>query len=96
MDEADRCGVRVARVWNVMGALLLLNVMRIAITSFPGPLHLDWPGEPLTIVATFPFIVIPSLMVPLAAWGHLATWKALGRETSPRAVGSELARTAGG
>lgn len=62
-------------VWNLFGTALLFNVLRVAITSFPGPLHLDWPGAPLTVVATWPFVLIPAFCVPLAAWGHLATWR---------------------
>lgn len=61
--------------WNLFGVAMLLNVLRIAITSFPGPLHLDWPGAPLTAVATWPYVLIPAFCVPLAAWGHLATWR---------------------
>ncbi|MFO0598771.1 MAG: hypothetical protein U0228_25925 [Myxococcaceae bacterium] len=74
---------RIALAWNFLGVALLLNVLRIAVTSFPGPLHADWPGEPLTVVARWPFVLIPALFVPFAAWGHLFTARELWAGAAP-------------
>lgn len=58
--------------WQAGGVALLINVVGIAITSAPGPLHGHWPGAPLTVVAQWPFALLPAFLVPMAALGHLA------------------------
>ncbi len=57
--------------WQLGSVALLVNVVSIAITSAPGPLHLDWVGAPLTIVAQWPYALLPAFMVPVAALGHV-------------------------
>lgn len=56
--------------WQIGSVLLLVNVVGIAITSAPGPLNLAWPGAPLTIVAEWPYALLPGFLVPIAALGH--------------------------
>lgn len=68
-----RLGRRAAILWNVAGLALLLNVVVIAVTSVPGPTRLDWGGEPLTIVATAPFVWLPAFLVPVAVFGHVSS-----------------------
>lgn len=81
--------VGLALAWQLLGIGLLLNVLRVALTSAPGPLRGDWPGEPLTVVATAPFVLVPTVLVPLAALAHLAGVRALRRS----AGGFQLPRT---
>ena len=57
--------------WQLGALALLVNVVSIAITSAPGPLHLDWPGAPLTVVAQWPYALLPGFLVPVAALGHV-------------------------
>ena len=57
--------------WQAFAIALLVNVLRIAITSAPGPLHASWPGAPLTIVAQWPYALLPGFLVPLAVLGHV-------------------------
>jgi hypothetical protein len=71
----------VVRAWNVLGLLLLFNILAVAIASTPmfayfGPDRLNvW-------VMWMPYTLLPAVMV-LAAWaGHLIVWRAL----SPRAA----------
>lgn len=71
-------GVQMA--WQLGAIGLLLNVVRVAVTSAPGPLHLEWPGEPLTVVASWPFALVPTFLVPMAALGHVAAVRRLLRE----------------
>lgn len=59
-------------LWQLFAISLLVNVVGIAITSAPGPLHLDWPGAPLTIVAQWPYALLPGFLVPCAVLGHVA------------------------
>ncbi len=70
-------GRRAAILWNVAGLALLLNVVVIAVTSVPGPTRLDWGGEPLTIVATTPFVWLPAFLVPVAVFGHVSSLRQL-------------------
>lgn len=65
--------------WNVASSGLLINVVRIAVTSFPGPLHASWGSDPFTLVADAPWVFLPGFLVPLAAWGQLATARGLSR-----------------
>ncbi|WP_397448024.1 hypothetical protein [Pseudomonas sp. NA-150] len=58
-------------VWNVAGLGILFNTIITTFTSTPGPLHLNWPGEPFTAFATWPFVWIPGLLAPLAIFLHL-------------------------
>jgi hypothetical protein len=60
-------------------------VVVTAATSMPGPLHLDWPGEPLTEVARWPMIWVPAFLAPFAVLLHVVSLRqTLAR--SPRAV----------
>jgi hypothetical protein len=70
-------GRRAAIAWNLASFGLLLNIMGIAITTFPGPLHLDWPGVSNVIVATPPFVWLPAFLVPVAFFGHVVSLRQL-------------------
>lgn len=62
--------------WNAVGFALLVNVVAIAITSVPGPTHMQ-NGVPLTIVAHVPFVLLPTVLVPVALSSHIAIFRAL-------------------
>lgn len=55
----------------LLPVVLAVIVLRIAITSAPGPLHANWPGAPLTIVAEWPYALLPGFLVPVAVLGHV-------------------------
>ena len=57
-------------IWNVIGLGLLINIVSIAIMSFPGPMR-RFDGPPNTWVATLPFVWLPTMMVMAALLGHL-------------------------
>lgn len=62
---------RIALYYNMAGVLLLLNVVVIAALSLPGPLRYFHNEPPNTLVAQFPFIYLPGLLVPLAYTLHI-------------------------
>ena len=73
----------------------LANIVVIAITTMPGPLHLDWPGISNAIVTEMPFVWLPAFLVPIALFGHVLSLRQLIRRgtqprrgSSPRAVAS--------
>jgi hypothetical protein len=73
----------VVRAWNVVGLLLLANILGVAMASTPmfayfGPDRLNvW-------VMWMPYTLLPAVMV-LAAWaGHLIVWRALSLRAASR------------
>ena len=70
-------GARGAIAWNVASLCLLANVVGMAITTMPGPLHLAWPGVSNVVVAELPFVFLPGLLVPVALFGHVLSLRQL-------------------
>ena len=71
-------GRRLATAWNVMGSLLLLNIVVIAMVSTPivGMFGADLLN---TWVMFPPFVWLPAVMVLMAMTGHLLIARALKR-----------------
>jgi hypothetical protein len=68
---------KLAIAFNVIGILLLLNILIIAVLSMPTPFR-HFMNEPSnTIVATFPFILLPGLLVPVAYSFHIFSLRQL-------------------
>ena len=66
--------------WNVLGTLLLVNIVSIAVASTPmfaafGPDRLN------TWVADAPYVFLPAVLVPAAVFGHALTWRKLAGST---------------
>ncbi|MEZ5283750.1 MAG: hypothetical protein R2712_02845 [Vicinamibacterales bacterium] len=78
-------GVVVA--WNVLGLVLLANIVTIAVLSTPTfAVFGEEPGRLNTFVTRPPYVLLPAIMV-LAAWaGHLVVFRALAARpgVSPR------------
>ena len=70
-------GRRALLAWNIIAVSLLANIVGTALTTMPGPLALDWPGPPATIVATWPFVWLPAFLVPVALFGHVLSLRQL-------------------
>jgi hypothetical protein len=69
-------GRRLATAWNVLGGVLLLNIVVISILSTPrfavfGADRLN------TFVMVTPFVWLPAVMVLAALAGHLIVWRAI-------------------
>jgi len=65
-------------IWNLIGTLLLANIVSIAVASLPvfaafGPDRLN------TWIAYPPYIWLPGVLVPAALFGHILTWRKLAR-----------------
>ena len=75
---SGRAGHRLVLAWNVVGSLLLFNVVTVAILGTPrfqyfGPDQLNvWVMQP-------PFVWLPAVMVLAALSGHLIIFRALGK-----------------
>jgi len=70
-------------VWNLFALGLLLNIVIVAILSFPSPFQRFGFEQPNVGVAYFPFIWLPAIIVPAVLFAHLAAlWQlARGRDT---------------
>ncbi len=79
------------RAWNVLGLLLLVNVVVVAILGTPpvryfGEQHLNvWVTYP-------PFVWLPAVMVLAALAGHLVIFRAAQPEQAIRAMDSDAGR----
>lgn len=63
--------------WNVPCLLLLLNVVVTAIFSFPSPLQKLAFDQPNIAVLYFPYVLLPTLIVPLVLFAHLIAFRHL-------------------
>jgi len=70
-------------LWNIMCLGLLINIVTVAILSMPGPLRSFFNEPSNTIVATFPFILLPGMLVPLAYGLSLLSLRQIFSLTSP-------------
>ena len=57
--------------YNLAGILLLANTLKAAVTSFPSPIQQYAFDERLGLLAQFPFIYLPAVLVPLALGIHI-------------------------
>jgi len=68
----------VVRLWNVLGLVLLANIVGVAMLSTP-VFALFGPDRLNVFVMRMPYVLLPAVMV-LAAWtGHLVVFRALQR-----------------
>jgi hypothetical protein len=68
-------GRAVVGIWNVLGLALLLNVMAVAVLSFPTSFEYFKPAN--TFVATLPYVWLPTVLVQAAWFLHLILFRQL-------------------
>jgi hypothetical protein len=64
---------KIVLIWNVVCLGLLLNIVVRAILSAPFPIQQLAFDQPNTAILNFPFIWLPTFIVPLVFFGHLAS-----------------------
>ena len=62
--------------WNVLGSVLLLIIIAISLAASPVT-HAFGYDQMNTWVAYPPFVLLPGILVPAAAFGHLVLWRKL-------------------
>ena len=67
----------VAIIWNIAGLALLANIVTIAILSMPTPARVFMNEPANTIVAEFPFIWLPGILVVIAYVFHIISLRQL-------------------
>ena len=74
---SGRRSPRLVLGWNVLGLLLLANVLTIALLSAPTPLRV-FMNEPSNVwITRAPWVWLPSVMVVAAVFGHVVVFRAL-------------------
>lgn len=62
--------------YNVLGMLLLANIVTIAVLSLPSPIQQLAFDQPNRAVLYFPYVWLPGIVVPIVLFAHLASlWK---------------------
>jgi len=69
--------VKLAIVFNIIGILLLLNILVIAVLSMPTSFRYFTNEPSNTLVAKFPFILLPGVLVPIAYMLHIFSLRQL-------------------
>lgn len=65
--------------YNILGLVLLANIVSIAVLSVPSPIQQFGLDQPNRAVLYFPYIWLPAIVVPIVLFSHLASlWKLLG------------------
>lgn len=74
-----RRSVPLVLVWNVLGLVLLVNIVAIAILSTPVPFRY-FTNEPANLLPSmFPYVWLPTFLVQAALFGHLLVFRAIAR-----------------
>jgi hypothetical protein len=68
---------KLAIVFNIIGMLLLLNILVIAVLSMPTSVRYFMNEPSNTLVAQFPFILLPGVLVPIAYTMHIFSLRKL-------------------
>ena len=69
-------GRRLVAAWNVLGLVLLVNIVAVAILSTPR--FAAFGPDRLNVVITYPpFVWLPAILVPAALAGHLVIFRTL-------------------
>jgi len=76
-------GRRVVWLWNLVGLALLANVIAIAVLATPAFHAGSYLDRPLNLLPSrFPWVWLPSFLVQAALFGHIVTFRALGRSAA--------------
>lgn len=73
----EKLSNKIILYWNVIALLLLLNVLIIGILSAPLVIQTFSFLQPNVAVLYFPFVWLPSFIVPLIFFGHLVSIRQL-------------------
>ena len=68
---------KLAIAFNIIGVLLLLNILVIAVLSMPTAIRYFMNEPSNTLVGQFPFILLPGVLVPIAYTMHIFSLRQL-------------------
>jgi hypothetical protein len=70
-------GKKTLLIWNIIGLMFLINIVVIAILSAPLPIQQLSFEQPNMAVLYFPYILLPSFIVPIVLLTHIISIKQL-------------------
>jgi hypothetical protein len=76
LSMKGKMGLKAALMWNMLGLLVLANVVIRAVLTAPGPLNRLHAEVPNLMIGTFPYTFIPGFFVPLAVALHVLAIRA--------------------
>ncbi len=69
--------------FNILGLILLANIVTIAVLSLPSPFQQFAFEQPNRAVVLFPYSWLPTILVPIVLFSHIAAlWKLLVSKTA--------------
>lgn len=68
-------------IWNIICLGLLLNIVILAVLSAPSPVQIFGLEQPNIALLYFPFSWLPTFIVPIILFGHLASIRQLLKDT---------------
>jgi hypothetical protein len=80
---SGRAGTRLVIAWNVLGLVLLANIVTIAFLSTP-PFQYFGPDRVNVFVTRPPYVWLPAVLVLAALAGHLVIFRAAARSRDQR------------
>ncbi len=79
-----------AVLWNIVGLADLVMAVTLGVLSAPGPFHLLALDHPNRAISAYPFVLIPTVGVPLSILLHLFALRGLRNLTQHRRFQSSL------
>jgi len=89
-----RYAPKLAIAFNIIGILLLLNILVIAVLSMPTSIRYFMNEPSNTLVGQFPFILLPGVLVPIAYTMHIFSLRQLIAKQSKVDINLESHRSA--
>jgi hypothetical protein len=82
LRSGHRAPRRLAILWNVVGLADLVAAVTLGVLSSPGWLQRLSLGRPNVAISEFPFVIIPTVLVPLSILLHVFSLRSLTRSRS--------------
>jgi hypothetical protein len=77
--------------WNIAALLSLINIVTIAVLAFPSPFQRVGFTQPNIGVTYFPYVWLPSVIVPIVFFCHAASlWRLFAGEGFPTRRGGDV------
>jgi len=70
-------------IWNILGFASILNIATIAVLSMPTPIRYFMNDPPNTLLAHFPYIYLPAVLVPAGYIAHILSIRQLLQRRRP-------------
>lgn len=95
MSTQGRIGLRITIAWWALGLLALVNIAIRSALTVPGPFNVIHAEVPNLAIGTFPFMLIPGFLAPLAVTLHVLAIRAAAAKLKITGVQPEERNTRG-